>query len=170
MTYGATNQGNPSVSLPMTLVPSSNTVSSVTGSQVESQGARQQQYIIVQTQGNNGLSTNLAMPASIVISPSGQIILNDQSGKGHPRSASASPSPGPTGGILMTNSQQPGGGLTFCSPQQNTGMSIQVPASMASNTGALTGTITTPEGLTIGPGKSVLPTLEIQEGGAVRVS
>lgn len=164
-----------SLNLPMALsVPSSNGVcSTVTGTHNDSQGIRQQQYIILA--GNNGLS-NLAVPASIVISPNGQIILNDQSGKGNPRSTSASPNSSQTGGILMATPQQSGNTLSFCSPQQtltqtSTGMSIQVPASISSGTGNITGTIQTQDNtLTVGPGKSVLPTLEIQEGGAVRVS
>ncbi len=150
----------------MTLsVPSSNGVcSTVTGPQNDNQGLRQQQYIIVQTAGNNGLS-NLAVPASIVISPNGQIILNDQN-KGHPRSSNTSPNPSQAGSILMATSQQSGNTMTFCSPQ-TMGQQIQVPVSISSGGG----TLGNPDSnLTIGPGKSVLPTLEIQEGGGVRVS
>ena len=57
------------------------------GGLASSDGVRQQQYIIVQTTGSNGIPTNLAVPASMILS---QQVLLDQN-KGPPRASSAPP-------------------------------------------------------------------------------
>jgi hypothetical protein len=111
---------------------------------------RQQQFIIVQTTGSNGLPTNLAVPASIVISPQGQLILNDQSSKGPPRASSAPPVQ--SGNQIIINTQQ---------QQQNPNSYDSSNINVSSSNGA-----TVSDSLSKGMS---IPTLEIQEGGGVRV-
>lgn len=107
-------------------------------------GMRQQQYIIVQTTGNNGLPTNLAVPASFVISPQGQLILGDS--KAPPRASSAPPVQG--GNHLVVTQSQP----HIVSSSANSTYSVQSVASGG-----------------LGSKASQIPTLEIQEGGTVKV-
>ena len=55
-------------------------IDSPIGMSGSNEGVRQQQYIIVQTTGSNGLPTNLAVPASLVLSP--QVLMDQHQNKG----------------------------------------------------------------------------------------
>jgi len=147
---------------------------SSTGSHSHDTGVRQQQYIIVQTTGSNGLPTNLAVPASLVISPNGQLVLNDQNQKGPPRASSAPPVQ--NGGQIIINPHQhqihhPGSisvpfGNSGPMVGQQTSGTINVNVSNHSSISAVSHS----DSVTLSTSKAMsIPTLEIQEGGAVRV-
>jgi len=149
---------------------------------------RQQQYIIVQTTGSNGMPTNIAVPANLLISPQGQLILNngEDGGKSRPRASSAPPvqnnlnannimlSSGPSTG---NNIQMP---MTICQQgptmiqnvnQQliNTVNVSAAPTSISSQQSSGIGnsyTLGTPKHMS----NMSIPTLEIQDSGTVRVS
>lgn len=136
---------------------------------IDSSGRQQQcqQYIIVQTTGSNGLPTNLAVPASIVISPQGQLILNNdqQLQQKTPPRASSAPPPLQGGGQIIINSphQQPNINSGAMDESNVHHQHHRVISVSSSNGGGNGNNSSSPKTMSI-------PTLEIQEGGGVRVS
>jgi hypothetical protein len=127
-------------------------------------GVRQQQYIIVQTTGSNGLPTNLAVPASFVLSQHGQLVLSDQNSKGPPRASSAPPVQ--SGQIMISQHQSMSYGNslpnTVIGNHSNPNPTINVGSSQSSSN-QMNSMLSTSKTMSI-------PTLEIQEGGGMRVS
>ncbi|CAG7637940.1 unnamed protein product [Allacma fusca] len=143
-------------------------------------GVRQQQYIIVQTTGSNGLPTNLAVPASIVLSP--QVIM-DQT-KGPPRASSAPPVQinGNNNTMIISNSNHANRSgnipISFAGPQNpggNVSMTMTpIPISVTSGQNAINvqqqhhlnsvGQLGDSSGM-----KSLQIPLEIQDSNGVRV-
>jgi len=148
---------------PISVVPMTGNGAGATNSNGDG-GVRQQQYIIVQTTGSNGLPTNLAVPASFV---NGQLVLSDQNSKAPPRASSAPPVQ--SGQIVFTsqnqqvsyNSPNPIQSMSMVGDQSNNNPTISIGSSLNSTT----------HNDPMGSNKSMpIPTLEIQEGGGVRVS
>lgn len=140
------------------------------GGLASSDGVRQQQYIIVQTTGSNGLPTNLAVPASLVLS---QQVLLDQN-KGPPRASSAPPvqnnnqavgGPHNSGNLSFTNVANTGqgvGGVTVVPVSASGNINLQHQHHGNSGDVHLGG-----EG---GKMKNLRIPLEIQDANGVRVS